>query len=62
MRRLHLLLLPSLAFLVLVMAAVTRFDGRATAAQAGTTVSLEVPQGVTLPQHSLDTVLEVVND
>jgi hypothetical protein len=45
MRRLHLLLLPSLALLVLVFAAVTRFDGRATAAQAGTTVSLEVPQG-----------------
>jgi hypothetical protein len=45
MRRLHLLLLPSLALLVLVFAAVARFDGRATAAQAGTTVSLEVPQG-----------------
>jgi hypothetical protein len=45
MRRLHLLLLPSLALLMLVFAAVTRLDGRATAAQAGTTVSLEVPQG-----------------
>jgi hypothetical protein len=34
-----------LALTLLALAAVTRLDGRATAAQAGTTVSLEVPQG-----------------